>query len=289
MAIKDGIFGGWKLDETSGSTFFGQVSGGDLAATAATFGITGKVSFGAQFNGSTSFASLSGGTLASHNIGALENRTWAFWVNQSSPDTGTVIGKVNAITTPCWDISMTSLSGVKITCVFRDATAVKTSIWTPTFTADSEWHLVFVTFTRAVSGVQVYVPISSIGNMQLATLFSSSTTIDTSAFGAITNAFNLFVGKRGNNTNFLASKLDEIITWNRVLSISEMNEIHNMGAGIDTFSSADITSVAPSSGANNGSVSITNLAGTGMFWGSPTVKLKKSGQSDITATNVVQY
>lgn len=289
MAIKDGIFGGWKLDETSGSTFFGQVSGGNLAATATTFGITGKVSFGAQFNGSTSFASLSGGTLASHNIGALENRTWAFWVNQSTPDSGTVIGKVNATTTPCWDISTSSVGGLRIICIFRDASTLKQSTWIPTFTADGEWHLVFVTFTHAVSGVQVYTPISPIGNMQLATLSSSSATIDTSALGIITNAFNLFVGKRGNNTNFLASKLDEIITWNRVLSISEMNEIHNMGAGIDTFSSADITSVAPSTGANSGSVAITNLAGTGMFWGNPTVKLKKTGQTDITATNVVQY
>lgn len=289
MGVLSGVFGGWKLDETSGSTFFGQVSGGDLAATATTFGITGKVSFGAQFNGSTSFATLSGATLASHNIGALEDRTWAFWMNQSAADTGTVIGKVNVTTTPHWDISVTSASPLRITCSFRDASAIKTSIWSTTFTADSNWHLVFVTFTRATSGIQVYVPASSVGSIQLATLVGSAATIDTSAFGVITNAFNLFVGKRGNNTNFLASKLDEIITWNRVLSNSEMNSIHNFGLGINVFSTADLTSITPSSGTNDGPVNITNLAGTGLIWDNPVVKLKKTGETDITATNVVRY
>ncbi len=47
-----------------------------------------------------------------------------------------------------------------------------------------------------------------------------------------------------------------------------------------------VTSITPSTGGNSASVSITNLAGTG-FLSTPTVVLRKSGQSDITATNVV--
>ncbi len=46
-----------------------------------------------------------------------------------------------------------------------------------------------------------------------------------------------------------------------------------------------ITSVTPSSGTRGTTVNVTNLAGTG-FYGTPTVKLKRTGSSDITATNV---
>ena len=46
-----------------------------------------------------------------------------------------------------------------------------------------------------------------------------------------------------------------------------------------------ITSITPNSGTNNGTVSITNLAGSG-FYGTPTVQLKRPGQTSITATGV---
>ena len=46
-----------------------------------------------------------------------------------------------------------------------------------------------------------------------------------------------------------------------------------------------ITSLTPDSGFNNASVSITNLAGTGFASGT-TVKLSKSGQTDITGSSV---
>jgi hypothetical protein len=46
-----------------------------------------------------------------------------------------------------------------------------------------------------------------------------------------------------------------------------------------------ITGITPGSGLNSTSVSITNLAGTG-FYGTPTVKLNRTGYSDITATAV---
>ena len=46
-----------------------------------------------------------------------------------------------------------------------------------------------------------------------------------------------------------------------------------------------VTGIEPSSGPNSGSTSITNLAGTGFLAGA-TAKLKRTGQSDITATSV---
>ena len=47
-----------------------------------------------------------------------------------------------------------------------------------------------------------------------------------------------------------------------------------------------VDNITPSSGLNNGSVSITNLAGEGFISGAD-IRLTKAGQSDIVATNVV--
>ncbi|MDI6831372.1 MAG: IPT/TIG domain-containing protein, partial [Actinomycetota bacterium] len=46
-----------------------------------------------------------------------------------------------------------------------------------------------------------------------------------------------------------------------------------------------VTSITPNSGAQGSSVAVTDLAGSG-FYGTPTVKLKRTGQPDITATGV---
>ncbi|WP_287152587.1 DUF5719 family protein, partial [Candidatus Solincola tengchongensis] len=46
-----------------------------------------------------------------------------------------------------------------------------------------------------------------------------------------------------------------------------------------------VTSITPNSGAQGATVAVTNLAGTG-FYGTPSVRLKKAGQSDIVATGV---
>ena len=53
----------------------------------------------------------------------------------------------------------------------------------------------------------------------------------------------------------------------------------------DTRAAPTVTSVTPASGTTGTIVNITNLSGTG-FFGTPTVKLKKSGQADIPASNV---
>jgi photosystem II stability/assembly factor-like uncharacterized protein len=46
-----------------------------------------------------------------------------------------------------------------------------------------------------------------------------------------------------------------------------------------------VTSITPSTGAQGSDVEVTDLAGSG-FYGTPTVKLRKTGQSDIIATGV---
>ncbi|MHB8896667.1 MAG: hypothetical protein ACYC99_16040 [Candidatus Geothermincolia bacterium] len=52
------------------------------------------------------------------------------------------------------------------------------------------------------------------------------------------------------------------------------------------FPAPTVTGINPSSGDNNSTVSVSNLAGTGFTGSGVTVKLKKSGQTDIPATNV---
>jgi len=53
-----------------------------------------------------------------------------------------------------------------------------------------------------------------------------------------------------------------------------------------TTAAPTVTSIAPNNGTNSGTVHITNLAGSN-FQAGATVKLTRSGQSDINATNVV--
>ena len=74
-----------------------------------------------------------------------------------------------------------------------------------------------------------------------------------------------------------------IITW---------QDQRNSGAtGYDIYSqrisndASTITSITPASGSNNGVTNITNLAGTNFLTGA-TVKLTKTGQTDITGSNV---
>jgi hypothetical protein len=67
-----------------------------------------------------------------------------------------------------------------------------------------------------------------------------------------------------------------------VADVSVLLDITSGGASGPT-----VTSIEPSSGANTGAISITNLAGSNFSTsGATTVELRKSGQSSITATDV---
>ena len=75
-----------------------------------------------------------------------------------------------------------------------------------------------------------------------------------------------------------------IITWED--GRSGKGDIY--AQGLFPRNAPNVTGITPGSGNNNSAVSITNLAGTGFFdvGGTPVVKLKKTGQADITATSV---
>jgi hypothetical protein len=104
---------------------------------------------------------------------------------------------------------------------------------------------------------------------------------------------NLFIGTGPNDTvpaYFFDGKIDEVRIYNRDLKEIEILE-HYTGNTyvVVTLLSEEtqirITGITPSSGTNKEKVLITNLAGNGFLSGG-IVKLAKSGQTDITATNV---
>lgn len=294
MAITDGIIGAWKCNETSGTILYGENSCGNFALTGSivTVGVPGIIDKAVFFNGGR--GAMSGISLSLHNIGLGEERTWSYWVNMTATDQGVVVGKINTTATSNWQIEQTiqnSYQQIRFTA--RDSTTQKQSTWTSTWPADGLWHLVVVTFTRATTGVNVYVESAAspygYGGMQLATNTSGGAQIDTSALGVITNAFNLTMGALP-GSNPLTGSLDQIVMWNRIISMDEINQIHNSGIGVDFLTGGPhLDSITPSSADPTGVVSITNLAGTSMNFASPTISFKKTGQTDIVASNIVRY
>jgi outer membrane protein assembly factor BamB len=73
--------------------------------------------------------------------------------------------------------------------------------------------------------------------------------------------------------------------WDVVVSTGGDSSVSATLPGSFQICPMTVTSVNPSEGSNLGSVSINNLSGAGFVTGS-TVKIMKSGQSDIVATNV---
>ena len=74
-------------------------------------------------------------------------------------------------------------------------------------------------------------------------------------------------------------------TWNVVVTNTD-TKTGTLTYGFTVYNPAPtITSITPNNGVNTGTISITNLAGTGFLAGA-TVKLTKAGQSDISATGV---
>ncbi|MBU4274093.1 MAG: IPT/TIG domain-containing protein, partial [Planctomycetes bacterium] len=73
----------------------------------------------------------------------------------------------------------------------------------------------------------------------------------------------------------------------KVASLNQYNTRSEFSpeVSITVHKSPSLTSISPNSGTRGTTVSVTSLSGTD-FYGTPTVKLKKAGQTDITATNV---
>jgi len=74
-------------------------------------------------------------------------------------------------------------------------------------------------------------------------------------------------------------------TWNVVVTNPDSQYSTLTNGFTINYPAPTVTSITPNSGANSGSVNITNLAGSGFLSGAA-VKLTKTGQSDITATGI---
>ena len=76
--------------------------------------------------------------------------------------------------------------------------------------------------------------------------------------------------------------------WDVVVTNPDGQEGSLMGGFTitNTTSTPVVSSISPATGQNTMTISITNLAGTG-FYGTPAVNLTKTGESNITLTNVM--
>jgi hypothetical protein len=172
------------------------------------------------------------------------------------------------------------------------------------------WHAVDlssagVTITSGDFFLAIRLPDSDLGWM-----YDASTPVDGRSWdysgGSWTNwtindyMFNAIVKSADASTNqdrvnnLVGIDIDTPATGTYVVTVSGYNVPHGpqpyalvaSGAIESTAAAPAVTNITPNSGSNDGTVSITNLAGSN-FQSGATVKLTRSGQPDINATNVV--
>ncbi len=189
---------------------------------------------------------------------------------------------------------VTVVSGVKITCTF-DLTGKATGLWNVVVTnTDSQ-------SVTLANGFTVNNPAPTIGSITPSSgLNNGSVNItDLAGSGFLTGA-TVKLTKTG-QTDINATGVTVVsgvkITctfdltgkatgpWNVVVTNTDSQSVTLANGFTVNNPAPTIGSITPSSGLNNGSVNITDLAGSGFLTGA-TVKLAKTGQTDINATGV---
>jgi PGF-pre-PGF domain-containing protein len=102
--------------------------------------------------------------------------------------------------------------------------------------------------------------------------------------GALPNSANLFFDTCPSAYAYTYNDTSALMTCVGTNAATETNYKLSISCDGGTVAPT-VTGITPTSGENTTTTSITNLAGTG-FYGTPTVKLTRTGYSDITATGV---
>lgn len=270
-----------KFDETAGSSIFDWKGQNTGTQTSCTLNQTGPGTNKAiLFNGSTSFIRFLN-SMISTDLNVVGGQfSIEVWFKTASATNMGLLEKAASSTEARVQMKVVNTNGGEVFGLFADDTQDYNFQSPASSLANNAWHqAVFVMDVDAPS-INMYID---------GTLDYND---NTSPFD-INNIGDFFIGQSVDLDSAFNGYIALPRWWdNRTLSQSDVTELWNSGAGLDLFQSPTLTlrTVIPSSGLRGtGSLSITNLRGTNLNIGtSPVVKLKKTGETDITATSVVQ-
>src|SRR5438128_324608 len=145
--------------------------------------------------------------------------------------------------------------------------------------SDANWHLVTVTFNRALNQVISYID---------SVAFNTSD-ISPSGTASFNAGFSTLVGSSGNGTYSGAADIDDLGVWNRVLTPQEISGIYGAGLNGETLTLAVpgsppiITAQPVDVSVATGQPATFNVAATGQ--GTVTYQWKINGTNIVGATN----
>lgn len=215
MSLLDNLVSYWRLDEASGTRADAHGSN-DLTDNNTVGSTTGLLGNAASFIGANNESLSSAAAGLKPTTGS-----YSFWFrsNAASPDTFRgVIGREGAIFIFIYGTtSVLRIYGLGSEGVMIDA---------GTGWQDGQWHHVVLTFDLGVTnGVKLYIDGVSAG---------TSTWNTDSANG-------LSIGSRSGFAQAYTGDMDEIGVWSRVLTVDDVAELFNGGAGLDYSSFAGIS------------------------------------------------
>lgn len=215
MALTDQCVAYWKLDESSGNAFDSSPSGFTLTNTNTVSYGAGLINNGADFTSTNTNKQLTIANNCGINGGAI---TISVWINKYfDPSTRQFVFCGSSVSQVMYYMEYLVGTG-QLRIHRRRAPNTDVSITSVLSITDSIWHHVVLTYDGVtLAGYLDNVAITG----------ASASGNGTSGLVSQTS-----LGAASQLGNFSRSKIDEVGIWSRVLSISEVNDLWNGGAGI---------------------------------------------------------
>lgn len=213
----------WPMNEGSGTTFFDQIGTTNLTSTNVTYAVTTGLgaSSVAQFNGAA-FANAAA-VDSTLNFSGTQPMTVAYWTNQSSNNSGSVIGDLaTGSSFQGWEVGTTGSVG-SATPNLLVVGAVGTNQMTAVSSAATGTGAQFVVYTYSgsltLAGVRIYI------NGTSETLTDQTGTLTSGS----TSTVPVYVGSRNNGTSFYTGALAYMRVWNQVLTPAQVTKLFSNG------------------------------------------------------------
>ena len=218
-SLTTSLVGYWKLDETSGTTAYGEISGynGTSLDTTST---SGKISTSYQFNGSTAKVALP-------VFGSITVFTWSAWVyiptGYSAP--GIILAKATE-TSPNYVGMLVNTDRTFAQGGRNPANAYWVRTSTAVLPYNTWTHLVYVSNNNGQYG-NIYINgVNQTSFTSEGITYNSTSTCNTHTIGK-----NIWDGRETYRFPF-SGKIDEVAEWDRVLTAAEIADLYNAGAGL---------------------------------------------------------